>query len=133
MNLWKESVYGFKQYFALDIRYIYIYETGIFYVETGMKKGKDSDLGAERSLLEYNLLECSPHLNTPPPPPPIPWKLQSTPDNSRTFKGNRKRFELSRVRVIGRSKTIGGSKERNSFYCTVNILITLIVEMSSEN
>ena len=43
---------------------------------------------------------------------------------TRTFKGNRKKFELSRVRVIGNSKKIAGSKVKNSFYCTVNILIT---------
>ena len=41
---------------------------------------------------------------------------------TRTFKGNRKRFELSGVRVIGSSKKIAGSKEKNSFYCTVSIL-----------
>ena len=27
---------------------------------------------------------------------------------------------------------MAGSKEKNSFYCTVNILINLIVEMSSQ-
>ena len=43
---------------------------------------------------------------------------------TRTFKGNRKRFELSGVRVIGGSKKIAESKVKNSFYCTVNILIT---------
>ena len=43
---------------------------------------------------------------------------------TRTFKGNRKRFELSGVRVIESSKKIAGSKEKNSFYCTVSILIT---------
>ena len=43
---------------------------------------------------------------------------------TRTVKGNRKRFELSGVRVIGSSKKIAGSKEKNSFYCIVNILIT---------
>ena len=42
---------------------------------------------------------------------------------TRTFKGNRKKFELSGVRVIGSSKKISGSKVKNSFYCTVNILI----------
>ena len=43
---------------------------------------------------------------------------------TRTFKGNRKRFELSGVRVIGSSKKIAESKVKNRFYCTVNILIT---------
>ena len=43
---------------------------------------------------------------------------------TRTFKGNRKKFELSGVRVIGSSKKIAESKVKNSFYCTVNILIT---------
>ena len=38
---------------------------------------------------------------------------------TRTFKGNRKK-----VRVIGSSKKIAESKVKNSFYCTVNILIT---------
>ena len=31
------------------------------------------------------------------------------------FKGNRKRFKLSGVRVIGSSKKIAGSKEKNHF------------------
>ena len=43
---------------------------------------------------------------------------------TRTFKGNRKRFELSGVRVIGISNKIAESKVKNSFYCTVNIFIT---------
>ena len=43
---------------------------------------------------------------------------------TRTFKGNRQKFELSGVRVIERSKKMAGSKVKNSFYCTVNILIT---------
>ena len=51
--------------------------------------------------------------------------LQSTPDNSNLQGKSRKRFELSPVRVIGRLKTIAGSKEKNSFNCTVNILITV--------
>ena len=46
-------------------------------------------------------------------------RLQSTPAITRTFKGNRKK-----VRVIESSKKIAESKEKNSFYCTVNILIT---------
>ena len=37
---------------------------------------------------------------------------------------NRKKFELSGIRVIGGSKKITGSKEKNSFYGTVTILIT---------
>ena len=45
-------------------------------------------------------------------------KLQSTPDNS-NLQGKSKK-----VRVIGSSKKIAGSKEKNSFYCTVSILIT---------
>ena len=54
---------------------------------------------------------------------------------TRTFKGNRKKFELSGVRVIGSSKKIAESRVKTSFYCTVNILITLILyaEMLSEN
>ena len=44
--------------------------------------------------------------------------VQSTPDNS-NLQGKWKK-----VRVIGSSKKIAGSKEKNSFYCTVNILIT---------
>ena len=43
-------------------------------------------------------------------------KLQSTPDNS-NLQGKSKK-----VRVIGSSKKIAGSKEKNSFYCTVSIL-----------
>ena len=35
---------------------------------------------------------------------------------TRTFKGNRKKFELSGVRVIGSSKKIAESKVKNSFY-----------------
>ena len=35
-----------------------------------------------------------------------------------------KRFELKGVRVIGSSKKIAESTVKNSFYCTVNILIT---------
>ena len=38
---------------------------------------------------------------------------------TQTVKGNR-----TKVRVIGSSKKIAGSKERNSCYCIVNILIT---------
>ena len=60
-------------------------------------------------------------------------KIYSRLPITRTFKGNRKEFELSGVRVIGSSKKIAESKVKNSFYCTVNILITLIVEMSCEN
>ena len=45
-------------------------------------------------------------------------KIQSTPDNS-NLQGKSKK-----VRVIGSSKKIAGSKEKNSFYCTVSILIT---------
>ena len=45
-------------------------------------------------------------------------KLQSTPDNS-NLEGRSKK-----VRVIGSSKKIAGSKEKNGFYCPVNILIT---------
>ena len=43
---------------------------------------------------------------------------------TRTFKGNRTKFELSEVWVIGSSKKIVESKVKNSFYCTVNISIT---------
>ena len=43
---------------------------------------------------------------------------------TRTFRGNRKKFELPGVQVIGSSKKIAESKVKNSFYCTVNILIT---------
>ena len=51
-----------------------------------------------------------------------------------TFKGNRKKFELSGVRVIGSSKKMAEGKVKNSLYCTVNILKShLIVAMSSEN
>ena len=35
-----------------------------------------------------------------------------------------KRFKLSEVRVIASSKKIAEIKVKNSFYCTVNILIT---------
>ena len=42
---------------------------------------------------------------------------------NRTFKGNRKNFELSGVRVVGSSKKIAGGMVENSFCCTVNILI----------
>ena len=42
-----------------------------------------------------------------------------------TFKGNQKMFELEGVQVIRSSEKIVGSKEKNSFYCTVNILITV--------
>ena len=49
--------------------------------------------------------------------------VQSLPI-TRTFKGNGKRFELLGVRVTGSSKKIAERKVKNSFYCTVNILIT---------
>ena len=90
------------------------------------------------------------------------WYTYSRLPITKTFKGNRKKFELSGVRVIGswkeiatllaeslrsfldksgkrkrlpdlsrkieghsvRRVEIAGSKEKNSFYCTVNILIT---------
>ena len=42
---------------------------------------------------------------------------------NRTFKGNRKNFELSGVRVVGSSKKIAGGMVENSFCRTVNILI----------
>ena len=44
--------------------------------------------------------------------------IQLTPDNS-NLQGKSKK-----VRVIGSSKKIAESKVKNSFYCTVNILIT---------
>ena len=44
--------------------------------------------------------------------------LQSTADNS-NLEGNRKK-----VRVSGILKKIAESKVKNSFYCTVNVLIT---------
>ena len=43
---------------------------------------------------------------------------------TRTFKGNRKKFKLSGVRLIWSSKQIAGSMGKTSFYCAVNILIT---------
>ena len=46
-------------------------------------------------------------------------KVQSTPDNS-NLKGKSKK-----VQVIASSKKIADSKVKNSFYCAVNILITL--------
>ena len=47
------------------------------------------------------------------------YNIQSTPDNS-NLQGKSKKFQ-----VIGNPKKIAGSKEKNSFYCIVNILITL--------
>ena len=44
--------------------------------------------------------------------------VKSTPNNL-NLQG-----KLRKVRVIGSSKKIAGSNEKNSFYCTVNILIT---------
>ena len=44
--------------------------------------------------------------------------IQSTPDHS-NLQG-----KSTKVRVIGSSKKMAGSKVKNSFYCTVNILIT---------
>ena len=41
-----------------------MYETGIFSVETGMKKSQDSDPGADRSLPEYNLRYLSAPMET---------------------------------------------------------------------
>ena len=62
------------------------------------------------------------------------YNIQSTPDNS-NLQGKSKKFQ-----VIGNPKKIAGSKEKNSFYCIVNILITFTCvmvfnseEMSSEN
>ena len=49
---------------------------------------------------------------------PLNGFIQSTPDNS-NLQGKSKK-----VRVIGSSKKIAGSKEKNGFYCTVSILIT---------
>ena len=49
----------------------------------------------------------------------IKAKAYSRLSITRTFKGNRKK-----IRVIGSSKNIAESKVKNSFYCTVNILIT---------
>ena len=46
------------------------------------------------------------------------FTIQSTPDNS-NLQGKSKK-----VRVIGSSKKIAGSKKKNSFNRTVNILIT---------
>ena len=44
--------------------------------------------------------------------------IQSTPENS-NLQGKSKK-----VRIIESSKKIAGGKVKNSFYCTVNILIT---------
>ena len=56
------------------------------------------------------------------------YNIKSTPDNSNLQRKSKK------VRVIGSSKNIAGSKDKNGFYCRVNILIRLlIVEMSSKN
>ena len=44
--------------------------------------------------------------------------MQSTPDDS-NLQGKSKK-----IRVIGTSKQIAGSKGKTSFYCAVNILIT---------
>ena len=52
---------------------------------------------------------------------------------TRTFKGNRKKFELSGVQVIESSQKIAASKVKNSFYRTVNFLSHFIAEMLSEN
>ena len=46
-------------------------------------------------------------------------QIHSTPDNS-NLQGKSKT-----VQVIGSSKKMAGSKGKNSFFCTVNILITL--------
>ena len=54
----------------------------------------------------------------------IPQSNYSRLPITRTFKGNSKKFELSGVPVIGSSKKIAETKVKNSFYCTVNILIT---------
>ena len=53
-----------------------------------------------------------------------------TPDKSNLQGKSKKKFELSRVRVIRSSKQIAGSKGKTRFYCTVNILT---VEVLSEN
>ena len=45
------------------------------------------------------------------------YNTKSTPDNS-NLQGDSKK-----VRVLRSSKKIAGSKEKNGFYCTVNILI----------
>ena len=50
---------------------------------------------------------------------PSPILFYSRLPITRTFKGNRKK-----VQVIRSSKKIAESKLKNSFYCTVNILIT---------
>ena len=50
--------------------------------------------------------------------------IQSTPNNSPNFKGNRKKFELR--------KSDKRKQETNSLYRTVNVTFTL-VEMLSEN
>ena len=52
------------------------------------------------------------------------WLKYSRLPITRTIKGNRKKFEVLGVRVIGTSKKIAESKVENSFYCTENILIT---------
>ena len=54
---------------------------------------------------------------------PVPRKYSRLPI-TRTFKGNRKRFKLSGVPVIGSSKKVARSKEKNCFYRIVTILIT---------
>ena len=53
--------------------------------------------------------------------------MESTPDNS-NLQGKSKN-----VRVIESSKKIAGSKVKNVFDYTVNILLTFIVEMLCEN
>ena len=52
----------------------------------------------------------------------VNFSISSQLPITRTFNmfkdGNRKRFELSGVRVIGRSKKIAGSKEKESVFTT---------------
>ena len=55
--------------------------------------------------------------------------IESTPDNSNLQRKSKKgssywESKLSGVQVIGSSKKIAASGVKNSFYCTVNILIT---------
>ena len=77
------------------------------------RKGKE-----KKKKRRKNKNRFCPNSNSRPSAHQAVLLLQSTPDNS-NLQGKSKK-----VRVIGSSKKIAGRKVKNSFYYTVNILIT---------
>ena len=89
---------------------------GLVFTIAGHISGLDSQFGPF-SQISRRSLDRVPLLPTSAGFWPVP--TYSRLPITRTFKGNRKK-----VQVIGSSMKVAESNVKNSFYCTVNILIT---------